>query len=207
MRSRRLSNMKTFWLILLLTLALPASAAEWVRVHTSGEGDQYYYDRSKLFINGDEITYWKKVLFKAAQPVKTQFAASGLFRERIHCAEHTLKLISYLLYAADGSTIEYVAANEGDAAPIIPDTLGDIFEKTACDLVRQKREEQRRKPPEEPQKAEPKKAEPKKQEIASPLPAAAPGADPQPVAPPVVQKPEPPPVAPAGGAPLAPKEN
>lgn len=125
---------------LLLALALPASAAEWVRVRTPGDGDQYFYDRSKLFINGDEITYWKKVTFRTPQAVKGQFAASGLYRERIHCSEHTLKLISYLLYAADGSTIEYVAAHEGEAAPIIPDTLGDVFEKTACDLVHQKRQ-------------------------------------------------------------------
>ncbi|BCB28463.1 hypothetical protein SKTS_33490 [Sulfurimicrobium lacus] len=199
--------MRTVWLILLLTLPLPAAAAEWVRVHTSGEGDQYYYDRSKLFINGDEITYWKKAVFKAPQPVKNQFAASGLFRERIHCAEHTLKLISYLLYAADGSTIEYVAANEGDAAPIIPDTLGDIFEKTTCELVRLKHEEQRRKAPEETQKTEPKKAEPQKQGIAPPLPGPTPGVEPQPVAPPVVQKVEPPPIAPSEDTRPASKEN
>lgn len=178
--------MKTFLAIFLLALTLPASAAEWVRVHTSGEGDLYFYDRSKLYINGDEITYWKKVTFRTAQPVKTQFAASGLFRERIHCAEHTLKLISYLLYAADGTTIEYVAANEDEAAPIIPDTLGDIFEKTACELVRQKHEEQRRKSLEESQKTEAKKAG-----MAPEFPVAAPGQE---------QKP-------ASDTPLAPKEN
>jgi hypothetical protein len=198
--------MKTIWLILLLTFSLPVSAAEWVRVQTSGEADQYYYDRSKLFINGDEITYWKKGVFKAAQPVKNQFAASGLYRERIHCAEHTLKLISYLLYAADGSTIEYVAANEGDAAPIIPDTLGDIFERTTCELVRLKHLEQRRKL-EETQKAEPKKEDPQRQGVAPPLPAPTPGDVPQPVAPPVVQKVEPPPVAPSEDTRPASKEN
>lgn len=127
--------------ILLLALAFPASAAEWIRVRTPGDGDQYFYDRSKLFIQGDEITYWKKVVFKTPQRVKNQLAASGLYRERIHCAEHTLKLISYLLYAPDGNTMEYVAAHENDAAPIIPDTLGDVFEKTTCDLVRQKHHE------------------------------------------------------------------
>jgi len=202
----RPSPVKIFCAALLLALALPASAAEWVRVHTAGEGDLYFYDRSKLYINGDEITYWKKVTFKTAQPVKSQFAASGLFRERIHCAEHTLKLISYLLYAADGTTIEYVAASEGEAAPIIPDTLGDMFEKSACELVRQKHEEQRRKPPEEPQKAEAKKEELKKQEIAPELPTVAPGAEQKLSVPPAAQKLEPAAVAPGSGAP-APKQN
>jgi len=193
---------KTFLAIFLLTLVLPASAAEWVRVNTIGENDQYFYDRSKLYISGDEITYWKKVSFRIAQPVKTQFAASGLFRERIHCAEHTLKLISYLLYTADGTTIEYVATNEGDAAPIIPDTLGDVFEKTACELVRQKREEQRRKSLDEAPKTEQKKS------AAAPvLPAAAPEEEPKSDAPPPTIKPEPAPNAPASDAPPTSKDN
>lgn len=130
--------MKQLGLIILLLLSLPAAAAEWVRVRPLAEGDQYFYDRSKLYINGDEITYWKKVSFKIPAMVKGQAAASGLYRERIHCAEHTLKLISYLLYAPDGNTIEYIASHEGEAAPIIPDTVGDVFEKTVCELVRQK---------------------------------------------------------------------
>lgn len=127
-----------------LACPLPAISAEWVQVRTPGEGDLYYYDRSKLFISGEEITYWKKVVFRTPQPASGQYAASGLYRERIHCAEHSLKLISHLLYAADGRSVEYVANHEGDAAPIIPDTLGDIFEQTACSLVRQRQDERQR---------------------------------------------------------------
>lgn len=153
--------MKQLALIALLLLSLPSSAAEWIRVRAIAEGDQYFYDRSKLYINGDEITYWKKVIFKIPSTVKGQAAASGLYRERIHCNEHTLKLISYLLYAADGSTIEYIASHEGDAAPIIPDTVGDIFEKTACDLVRQKQAaaRQQNQAQEEARKAEDEKGQ------------------------------------------------
>ena len=143
--------MKAWCPVLLLALASPVGAAEWERL-SAGDGDQYFYDRSKLFISGEEITYWKKVLFKHPQPVKDRFAASGLYRERIHCSEHTLQLISYLLYASDGSVIDYVASQEGNAAPIIPDTLGDMFEKTACQLVRQRREEQKHKAIEEARK-------------------------------------------------------
>lgn len=166
--------MKSLGLIILLLLSLPAAAAEWVRVRPLAEGDQYFYDRSKLYINGDEITYWKKVAFKIPATVKGQAAASGLYRERIHCAEHTLKLISYLLYASDGSTIEYIASHEGEAAPIIPDTVGDVFEKTVCDLVRQNHEAARQKTAEE----EARKAESGK---GTPAPIiAAPGVKPKP---------------------------
>ncbi|MDO9064075.1 MAG: hypothetical protein Q7U25_02560, partial [Sulfuricella sp.] len=98
---------------------------------------------SKLFLNDDEITYWKKVVFITPQPFKDKLIASGLYRERIHCDEHTLKLISYLLYTPTGELFEYAPTKEGDPAPIIPDSLGDVFEKVLCPLVRQKQEEAR----------------------------------------------------------------
>lgn len=134
--------------LLLATLAAlgPArsDAADWVRIRASGDGDQYFYDRSKLFISGAEITYWKKIVFRNPQSFKDKQAASGLYRERIHCAEHTLKLMSYLLFSPAGDQIEYVAAAGGEAAPIIPDSLGDMFEQTLCPLVRKKQEEEQR---------------------------------------------------------------
>ena len=82
-------------------------------------------------------------MFITPQPFKDKLIASALYRERIHCAEHTLKLISYLLYTPAGELFEYAPTKEGDAAPIIPDSLGDVFEKALCPLVRQKQEEDR----------------------------------------------------------------
>lgn len=133
--------------LLLACLLAPsgASAAEWARIYSPAEGNQFFYDKAKLFIHDNEITYWKKVVFLTPQPFKDKLAASGLYRERINCAEHTLKLISYLLYAPSGEPVEYVSSAEGEAAPIIPDSLGDVFEKSLCPLVRQKHEEDRQK--------------------------------------------------------------
>jgi len=181
----RPSPVKIFCAALLLALALPASAAEWVRVHTAGEGDLYFYDRSKLYINGDEITYWKKVTFKTAQPVKSQFAASGLFRERIHCAEHTLKLISYLLYTPAGELFEYAPTKEGDPAPIIPDSLGDVFEKALCPLVLKKQAEDRQKADAKAQAEAAEKGEAEEKARLKTEAEAAATAAPQPAAPPL----------------------
>ena len=144
--------MKRLALALFFTLACTAHAADWIAVHTEPNSDQYFYDRSKLFIGGDEITYWKKVTFRTPQPTKNQYASSGLYRERINCAEHTLRLMSYLLYASDGSVIEYVANHDGEPSPVIPDTLGDLFEKKVCPVLSQKQEEQRNKRTEEERK-------------------------------------------------------
>lgn len=140
--------MKRALLLLLIVLATVPSvtiAAEWVKVYTATDQSLYFYDRSKLFLHDDEITYWKKVAFKTSQPFKDKLIASALYRERIHCAEHTLKLISYLLYTPTGELSEYAPTKEGEPAPIIPDSLGDVFEKALCPLVRQKQEEDRQK--------------------------------------------------------------
>ena len=144
--------MKRIPLILLFLFTCAAHAAEWIPVRTDPNSDQYFYDRSKLFIGGDDITYWKKVTFRTPQPTKNQYASSGLYRERINCAEHTLKLMSYLLYAHDGSVIDYIPNHEGESSPIIPDTLGDLFEHKVCPIFFQKQEEQRIKRVEEEKK-------------------------------------------------------
>lgn len=131
---------RRFLVLALALLPAVASAADWARLSRIKGEDQYFYDRSKLVIEGDEVTYWKKVVFKQPQPVKNQLAAWGLMRERINCAQHTLRLISYLYYAADGAIIEYVPDHDKEGTPIIPDTLGDAFERHMCALVKAQQE-------------------------------------------------------------------
>ena len=126
-----------------LPVCMPAKAADWVSLGKAGAVDQYFYDRSKLTIKEDQITYWKKVVFAAPQVISGKEVASGLLRERIDCAEHTAKLISYLYYATSGDTVEYLAKDESEAAPIIPDTVGDAFEQKLCPIVWRKQEEAR----------------------------------------------------------------
>jgi hypothetical protein len=147
-----------------------AFAAEWVPLPDAGSADQYFYDNSKLVIKDDEITYWKKILFKTPQPVKGKEAASGILRERIQCAEHGAKLLSYLYYSADGETIDYVAREDSAYVPIIPDTVGDAFDRVLCPMVWRKQEEMRIKAEQAGAEAELKQA-PKKNEAGPKMPA------------------------------------
>lgn len=139
-----MKSVHTLVLAFLLTGNLgTALAADWVPLPKASAVDQYFYDRSKLTIKGNDITYWKKVVFQAPQSIQGRAAVSGLLRERIDCSEHTAKLISYLYYADNGETLDYVAKDESEAAPIIPDTVGDAFERALCPKVWQKQEEAR----------------------------------------------------------------
>lgn len=129
-------------LFALLLASQSVMASEWIVLPDTGT-DQYFYDNSKLVIKDDEITYWKKVVFKAPQAVKGREATSGILRERIHCGEHTAKLMSYLYYSASGETIDYLAQDDSPATPVIPDTVGDAFDRVLCPLVWRKQEENR----------------------------------------------------------------
>lgn len=129
--------------LVFLCLSAPVFAAEWVALPAVPTGDQYFYDNSKLVIKEDEITYWKKVQFKTPQPLKGSEVASGVLRERINCAEHTSKLLTYLYYSPAGETVEYVPQDETAAAPIVPDTVGDTFDRVLCPIVWRKQEETR----------------------------------------------------------------
>jgi hypothetical protein len=162
--------MKKYVMLALVFASRTALAADWVALPDAGSADQYFYDKSKLVIKDEEITYWKKVVFKTPQPVKGQDASSGVLRERIHCGEHTAKLMSYLYYTSTGETIDYVAQDDSAPAPIIPDTVGDAFDRVLCPLVWRKQEEQRIKAEQAAAEAE-LKQNAKKPEEAKPLPA------------------------------------
>lgn len=118
---------------ILLALVSPAEvlAADWVRVPSVGN-DQHFYDRSKVGVSGDEVTYWRKVVFARPVRVKAGTAKSALYRERLQCREHTLRALSWQLLADEGAVIESSTAPDADAASIVPETVGDRFHSVMC---------------------------------------------------------------------------
>lgn len=161
-------------LFLCLLASQVAFASEWIALPETG-ADKYFYDNSKLVFKDEEVTYWKKVVFGSPQMVKGREAASGILRERIHCGEHTAKLLSYLYYSATGETIDYVAQDDTPPTPVIPDTVGDAFDRVLCPQVWRKQEELRIKSEQSAAEAElkkpAKKEEPKKDDARLAVPA------------------------------------
>jgi len=118
------------------SLCCAAQAADWVRVGTPDQ-HQHFYDRSKLAIEDQHITYWRRVVFRTAQPAKSGKARMAMYRERIDCANHTYRTLGYLLYAQDGAILENVYTPQAAPEPIIPETVGDRFETLMCLIVEQ----------------------------------------------------------------------
>jgi hypothetical protein len=79
------------WPLLGIAAALctaPVQAAEWVPVGAPDQ-NQHAYDRSKLTVDGEAITYWRRVVFRSPQPLKAGTARMALYRERIDCRSHS----------------------------------------------------------------------------------------------------------------------
>jgi uncharacterized protein YceH (UPF0502 family) len=119
--------------------ATAAQAADWVRV-SAPDQNQHAYDRSKLFVDADTITYWRRVVFRTPQAIKGGTARMALYRERIDCRSHTHRTLGYLLYTQDGNIVENVYTPEAAAEPIIPATVGERFEELMCVFVEEDRE-------------------------------------------------------------------
>jgi hypothetical protein len=122
--------------LLMLTGIATVHAAEWVRVSTI-DIHQHWYDRSKIYVDGDLVTYWRRVTFRAPQHSKAGMVRSAMYRERVNCRTHQTATLGYLLYTADQAVLENVHTADATAEPVIPETLGDQFEKLMCSLAPQ----------------------------------------------------------------------
>ncbi len=129
---------------LALALApLAAAAADWVRVDAADQ-NTHYYDRSKLGIDGPEISYWRRVVFRTPQPVKGGMARMAMYRERINCDRHTYQTLGYLLYGQDGMVLDNVYTPDAAPVAVVPETVGDRFETLMCVFVEQARASRQR---------------------------------------------------------------
>jgi uncharacterized protein YceH (UPF0502 family) len=117
-----------------LALPLVAHAADWIRVDVADE-QQHFYDRSNLSIEGSEIAYWRRVVFRTPQAVAAGVARMAMYRERIDCKARTFRVLGYLLYGQDGNVLENVYTPEAEAEAIAPGTVGERYESIMCGLL------------------------------------------------------------------------
>lgn len=119
-------------------LPVPAGAADWARVPTIG-ADQHFYDRTKVSIAGEEVTYWRKVVFERPARTIGGTVRLALYRERVSCRDHTLRALAWQLFTSEGALLESTIKPESDAAPVVPETVGDRFLEVMCGLAEAKR--------------------------------------------------------------------
>jgi hypothetical protein len=126
-------------------MPIAAAGADWVKVDTL-DTHSHWYDQSKLVFEGDTVTYWRRVQFRSPQRSKSGLATSAMYRERVDCRAHSTRTLGYLLYGKDGNVIENTHTPEAPAEPVVPETLGDQYEKLMCTLASQRPPELRAPP-------------------------------------------------------------
>jgi hypothetical protein len=122
---------------ILLTLwlaALPAQASDWLDIGARGP-DRMYYDLAKLHIAGQVVTYWRRVDYRMPMPTADGLAYSGLYRERIDCAQRTLASLGYLLYGDDRKVIANVYLPNAPGVTIVPESIAEQFARSLCPIV------------------------------------------------------------------------
>jgi len=103
--------------LLMLSGIATVHAAEWVRVSTI-DVNQHWYDRGKIYVDGDLVTYWRRVTFRAPQRSKAGMVSSAMYRERVNCRTHQTTTLGYLLYTADQAVLENVHTADAAAEPV-----------------------------------------------------------------------------------------
>lgn len=122
-----------------LSLPSPAPAGgAWVRIPAAGP-DELSYDEEKVVLNGPEVTYWRRIVFAQPQSFRNHGVRAALFREQIHCEEHTLRVLAHAFQAADGTLVEQANFPAPEPSPVIPDTVGDALWRALCPRVAQRR--------------------------------------------------------------------
>lgn len=115
------------------------AAADWLAMRTTADTHLHSLDKSRLLIDGEEITYWRRVVFTQPQLSRHGQAGSALFYERLDCARHTLQMKNWLLYDQAGKLIDQAAEPDREPSPIVPDSLADSLEQTLCRMIGSKR--------------------------------------------------------------------
>lgn len=114
---------------------MPAFASDWTEVAPSPDGDAHYYDHDKLHLDGDAVTYWRKVEFGRPLPMHSMLAKVGLYRERIDCGSRELRMLGSLFYAADGALIDDIYAPDAPPVAIAEGSPAHRMETLLCPLV------------------------------------------------------------------------
>lgn len=123
------------------SLALPSPApagGAWVRIPTTGP-DELAYDEDKVVVNGAEVSYWRRIVFAQPQAFRGHSVRAALFREQIHCEEHTMRVLAHAFLAADGTLVEQANFPSPESSAVVPDTVGDALWRALCPRVAQRR--------------------------------------------------------------------
>lgn len=129
--------MRLRWIaaISLLVFSSSSAYAEWYKLGTSSTGTDWYMDPTRVTVVNSTVQAWVKAEGIRDRTVKWS-ESKQLWS--FNCSQHTMKVLSTVYYDNYGKVLS--SNNFPDYGygvgyePIVPDTLGEAFEKAACTL-------------------------------------------------------------------------
>ncbi len=115
----------------LLLLSCANGWADWSKVSTP-DSNLHFYDESRVYVNSNEVTYWRRVEYHIPRGKKPPAARSAMFRERLNCAQNTLVALGYLSFSADGKLLENRYTPEAEPQLVLPGTVAEQFQRLLC---------------------------------------------------------------------------
>lgn len=105
----------------------------WVILRGPDKDVQHAYDRDRLRIEGQNITFWRRIRFKKPQSSEFGEVGRGIYQERIDCQNQTLQTLFVGLYDAQRRPIlERSMAEATQSAIILPESIGELFQTILC---------------------------------------------------------------------------
>lgn len=124
--------LKALSAVVLLAMAQPALAANWVHVATSNDGNADYIDTQSLAVHGKYRTVWTKSVYKTPQAPK--YGAYDLIFEYFDCSERVSAVKSGVTYNTSGVTVTSSSATDAQLnfTPIVPESIADAESRYVC---------------------------------------------------------------------------
>lgn len=108
MKKILISNIKSFYLLLLVWFSFDAQAAEWVKYGSDGNGDNFYVDIESIKINDNIVIF--SGLRDLAQPEKNFGSLSGTGKFKVDCGEKRTMLLAYNFFSLNMGKGELITA-------------------------------------------------------------------------------------------------
>lgn len=121
---------------IVLSLATPVYAADWMRFATDKAGTLHEVDRSSLRVENGLVYTWIKRTFTQPQTLAGMSFSTEISKMAFKCvAPFEVAKVQLALYDTQGKHVDGHTFNPVKFVEPIPDSIGDTTRKLVCDLA------------------------------------------------------------------------
>jgi len=123
------------WRLIFLVYVLPSvsMATTWVMLRGPDKEVQHAYDRDRLRIDGQNVTFWRRIKFRKPQSSEFGEVSRAIYQERIDCQNQMLQTLFVGLYdERRHPLLERGMSEVNQSTVILPESIGELFQTAVC---------------------------------------------------------------------------